>query len=70
MGPKDLSEFRFEVLVIFAVLAVGLIKKKKSFGARPFSFLSGLELSCETESLSSWGQFWVCRVLIIRNSYR
>ena len=29
LGPKDLSEFRFTVFVIFAVLAVGLIKKKK-----------------------------------------
>ena len=29
MGPKDLSEFRIEVFVIFAVLAVGFKKKKK-----------------------------------------
>ena len=28
LGPKDLSEFRFTVFVIFAVLAVGLKKKK------------------------------------------
>ena len=27
LGPKDLSEFRFTVFVIFAVLAVGLKKK-------------------------------------------
>ena len=29
MGPRDLSEFRTEVFVIFALLAVG-VKKKKS----------------------------------------
>ena len=29
MGPKVLSEFGIEVFVIFAVLAVGFIKKKK-----------------------------------------
>ena len=27
--PKDLTEFRFTVFVIFAVLAVGLKKRKK-----------------------------------------
>ena len=29
LGPKDLSEFRFTVFVIFAVLAVGLKKKTR-----------------------------------------
>ena len=30
-GPKDLFEFRTEVFAIFAVLAVGVIKKKEQW---------------------------------------